>query len=402
MNLPDALHDTAARVEDYLQRFLFDPRGIPYAGIDSHTGKPFDADYLKPIKVPRRAQFDPVSWWTYEDSAMALGFLLDARLLEHQITGNLAALQHAHQHWYTIRKIYAASQVMGAGSFLRPYGGFDGMLRFAEPLGTDQAGPLFMGMHRYLDYADAATQPEVRRIMLDTLRWYEQQNFSYFYYRFMIHEWQPPLDHGAAYYLPAIAWAARHDDDKRWQQHLDDRLAQMRHRPLSKVMNWGGELALLRSLLGDRFESWCPAGRLDPFADECSNALAAFNEPGTSQRLHPQSAEPGFVPVVQDDPEPGTGMGYAYYLTVHQGRRRPTQEAGRLCALACQWNRTDLWGVAVASLACRQRVPQDFTAFMSEDHDALPETVQHYARSVGIIMMRWLRDYWMLRATDTP
>ena len=51
-------------------------------------------------------------------------------------------------------------------------------------------------------------------------------------------------------------------------------------------------------------------------------------------------------------------------------------------------------------MSCRRRVPQDFTSFLSEDYGDLPETVHLYARSVGVGMVQWLRNYWLLRSIE--
>lgn len=63
---------TAATVEAYIEANLFDPVGLMYSGIDSHTNRPFERDFITLRKVPRRAAFDPWSYWTYEDSVMSI------------------------------------------------------------------------------------------------------------------------------------------------------------------------------------------------------------------------------------------------------------------------------------------------------------------------------------------
>ncbi|MCK5118919.1 MAG: hypothetical protein KAQ78_05020, partial [Candidatus Latescibacteria bacterium] len=220
--------DTAAAVEEYVERHLFDPHGIMYSGIDSHTDAPFDRDFITPQKVPRRAAFDPWSFWTYEDSVMSMGSYLDGLVLKYEVTGDSECLSRAERIWKVISEIYSCSQVHGIGSFLRPYGGFEQMHRFIEPLGTDQASPLFSGLYRYLAHADARDATDIRRVMLKTLEWYEQQNFQYFYYKSFIHRYTPgdPLaNHPNSYYLPAIAWAAdTFPNDEQWRRHLDERL----------------------------------------------------------------------------------------------------------------------------------------------------------------------------------
>ncbi len=76
---------------------------------------------------------------------MSMGLYLDALVLQYEITGEAACLERAQRIWTMIERVFAASQVYGPGSFLRPYGGFLNMGKFMEPLGTDQAGPAFLG-----------------------------------------------------------------------------------------------------------------------------------------------------------------------------------------------------------------------------------------------------------------
>jgi hypothetical protein len=45
-------------------------------------------------------------------------------------------------------------------------------------------------------------------------------------------------------------------------------------------------------------------------------------------------------------------------------------------------------------------VPQDFTDFLLEDHEALPREVRHYATSVGAIAIEWYRNYWILKGLE--
>jgi len=51
-------------------------------------------------------------------------------------------------------------------------------------------------------------------------------------------------------------------------------------------------------------------------------------------------------------------------------------------------------------LALWRHVPTDFTAFLAEDYDRLPDTVHLYARSVGVGLVHWWRNYWLLRSID--
>ena len=101
--------------------------------------------------MPRRADIDPWAWWTYENSIENTGMYFDALVRKYEVTGDAACLQRCAELWLTVRDIYYASQVYGIGSFLRPYGGFEKMGQFAEPLGTDQAAPLFHGLYAVLE-----------------------------------------------------------------------------------------------------------------------------------------------------------------------------------------------------------------------------------------------------------
>lgn len=402
--------DTAAAVEEYVKRHLFDPHGIMYSGIDSHTDAPFDRDFITPQKVPRRAAFDPWSFWTYEDSVMSMGSYLDGLVLKYEVTGDSECLTRADRIWKVICEIYSCSQVHGIGSFLRPYGGFEQMHRFIEPLGTDQASPLFCGLYRYLAHADARDATDIRRVMLKTLEWYEQQGFQYFYYKSFIHRYTPgdPLaNHPNSYYLPAIAWAAdTFPNDEQWRRHLDERLGYFvsgqypvyprgSHQP---TFCWGSDFAILKRILGPRFDPIFTGERLDEAFEAVTEVLATYREPGILKRACPESADPDFRPVVDPGFDPRKGLGFAYSHTRHHGRFRPKNEINFLIALAAVGYRkqeTARWAAELLSL--RAAVPRDFTHFLADDYDLLPETVHLYARSVGIIMVVWWRNYWFLR-----
>ena len=165
MREAQAFAETAADAERYIEAHLFDPAGLIYSGIDAHTDAPFAEAFITPRKVPRRAAGDPWSYWSYEDSVMSMGLYLDGLVLKYQVTGDTECLLTAQRVWAMIYNVYACSQVHGIGSFLRPYGGFETMHRFLEPLGTDQASPLFSGLYRYLPHAAPAEAETMRRVM---------------------------------------------------------------------------------------------------------------------------------------------------------------------------------------------------------------------------------------------
>ena len=88
------------------------------------------------------------------------------------------------------------------------------------------------------------------------------------------------------------------------------------------------------------------------------------------------------------------------FITPIKVPRRADIDPYVLCALA--WLGDDAaQEQAVKVVGLRRRVPEDFTAFLSEDYDQLPATVHLYARSVGIGMVGWWRDYWLLRRMAT-
>jgi hypothetical protein len=281
---------------------------------------------------------------------------------------------------------------------------------FMEPLGTDQASPLFSGLYRYLPYAEAEVAADMRRVMLNMLAWYEQQGFKYFYYKAFIHSYAPHAlnsTHANSYYLPALAWAAQTcPEDLRWQRHLDQRLGyfvdgQYQIYPpgvYQPAFCWGSDMDVLHYLLGARFdEVFGPL--LDGAYQRLTEVLAGYAEPGTVERLCPESAEPGFQPSVAEAPDPELDpLGFAYFRTRHQGRTRPRAERHFLMALAAIGYRTEETVPRAAELlALSQAVPADFSEFLSEDYDRLPETVHLYARSVGVNLVGWWRDYWLLR-----
>jgi len=279
-----------------------------------------------------------------------------------------------------------------------------------EPLGTDQASPLFSGLYRYLDHAEPKDAVDIRRVMIQTLTWYEQQGFQYFYYKTGIHQYAPgkPNSHHAnSYYLPALAWAAAaFPEDPRWEKHLAERLGYFTSGAYElfnldgprSAWKFGSECEVLHRILGDRFHEVFTDQLLDRAYDAIGESLAKYSEPGTVMRVCPESADPNFRPYVRDDFDRNKGIGAAYHYTRHHGRRLPRHEASFLIGLAATGYRVeDTTREAAELLALRSSVPEDFTHFLSEDYEILPETVRLYARSVGAILVEWWRNYWFFR-----
>lgn len=404
MAISASTHTVAAEVEQYIEAHLFDAQGIMYSQIDAFNHCPYDRSFITSRKVPRRADIDPWAFWTYEDSVLASGLYADAMTLKYETTSDTKALEAAGVRWRVLRNIYAASQVHGIGSFMRPYGGYVQMHQFFEPLGTDQASPMFSGTYRYMKHADERTRSWWADNMLKTLRWYEQQQFSYFYYKFMIHEYTPGTalcKHPTSYYLPAVAWAAKETGDKLWADYRDARLPLIRdgEHNLAECFIWGSDLLVLRDILGDAFADTFTQDVLDAGYAHVKKQLEAYNEPGMLKRLHAASKEPGFKPYVHPSYDRSRGMGFAYFQTVHGGRTRPRHEMHVLAALAAM-DYPNAFDDAVNLLELRQRVPLDFTAFHNDDYNQLPEEVHLYARGAGVNMVGWLRDYWLLRSVE--
>lgn len=395
---------TSKKIEAYIQNHLFGPGDIMYSGIDSHTGKPFARKFITAIKVPRHAAFDPWSYWTYEDSVMSMGFYIDGLIRQYQVTQDSACLEKAHKVWRVIKNIFYCSQVYGTGCFLRPYGGYEKMGEFMEPLGTDQASPLFSGLYLYMKYADSATQSEITDILLKTLEWYEKQDFKYFYYKFMIHEWDARLQHAASFYLPAIAWAAKVTGKPKWRNYLKNKikLFEKKEFNLYRSFNWGSDLLVFAELLDGEFSKCLPQKLLDQAYETCQKEINA--ELGMIKHLYPESKKTGFKPYLMPDFDKEKGMGFAYFSCVHGGRSRPRKKLDFLCCLA-GLNYPGMLQQALKILSLRQNVPYDFTSFLHEDYEILPEEVNIYARSTGVIMVEWWRNYWLLRGlsdgTDT-
>ena len=53
---------------------------------------------------------------------------------------------------------------------------------------------------------------------------------------------------------------------------------------------------------------------------------------------------------------------------------------------------------AAQLFAPRREVPHDFTHFLSEEYEELPEEVCLYSRSIGTTVLDWWRYHWDLRS----
>lgn len=409
MKINEICDNTSEDVQKYIEQHLFDKRGIMYSGINYKTGKPFEKEFITPVKTCRRAYFDPWSYWTYEDSVMTMGLFMDGLILKYEITKDSSCLSKAEEIWKVIKQIYSSSQIHGIGSFLRPYGGFEIMHKFMEPLGTDQASPLFSALYRYQSYAESKTCEDMKRVMLNTLLWYEQQGFEYFYYKTFIHQYAPEVrhrDHANSYYLPAIAWAAKNfPEDKRWERHLNERLGYFidkqyimyqRGSYQQPAFCWGSDMDVLYKILGTRFFEVFNEEILEEAYIAVKEVINSYSEPGIVRRICPESANPDFQASIKLDTDEGLGDGYSQ--TRHHGRSRPRLEIDFLLGLASVgYKAQECIRQATGLLALRSSVPADFTQILSEDYDRLPETVHLYACSVGELMVDWWRNYWLLR-----
>lgn len=387
------LKDTATHAEGYIKDHLFDPDGLMYSYVDIRTGKPFAEEYVASFKehvrratawsVHHRADSDPVTYWSYEDTVAAAGFYIQALVLKHDVSGDESALQEAFRIWDRYRQVYYASQVHGIGCFLRPYGGFKGgfagMNQWMEPLGTDQAGPLLCGQYALWKHADGEQKNELADIMVKTLSWYEQQGFRYLWYKSLVHGWRKG-GHAGSYYLPAIAFAAKVTGDHKWRKLLQEKL------PLAQgsgaelggsgegTFKWGSDLIMLADLLGPEFEQAFPRSLLADSYEQVLKHLATFTLPGLSA--------------------PAAGG----------ARQRPT-ELGfyHLCGLAGVGHPGAAEKV-LSVLSASKKVPEDFTVFLYEDHDKLPQEryTQLQARAIGRPLVLWYRNYWIVRTAMKP
>jgi hypothetical protein len=402
----DPLAPKAAAIEQYVEDHLYDPQGILYSYINVETDRPFERSAITTQHAPVRAHFDPWSYWTYEDSLLSMGLYLDGLARKYEVTGEEACLERAQKLWQSVRKIFSCSQVYGIGNFLRPYGGFAKMGQFAEPLGTDQASPLFAGLFLYSRHADQSTRDQIADVMLKTIGWYETQGFAYFYYKSFIHAWDVGSQHAASYYLPAIAWAAKLTGDKKWRDLLTAKLALFAY-PQFQVYRWGqgsfcwgSDLPMLKELIGgDTFAKTFTSSMLESGMRNCLEDLKKYSEPDGTCYQHAEAKEPGFKPFVHPIEPPYArdwGMGFPELYTVHQGRTRPRSEVHFLCGLASLGFSEAIPHVQ-RLLAVPKRIPQDFTNLAADDLTQVPDTVLA-ARSVGVMLLEWFRNYWMLRS----
>ena len=389
------LQHIATQAEKYINDHLFDPDGLMYSYIDVQTGKPFEEDYVvqsssraelkenvgraKSWSVHDRANSDPWAYWSYEDTILIVGVYIKALVLKYELTGDSKALEQAFKIWDTYKQVYYASQVYGIGSFLRPYGGwaggFEGMSRWLEPLGTDQASHLLCGQYALWKHAEGDSRNELADIIIKTLSWYEQQDFRYLWYKSLIHTWDGAA-HAGSYYLPAIAFAAKITGQEKWQKLLQEKLVYARAaRPsdseswMASTFKWGSDLVMLADLLGPDFEKAFPQTLLDSAYQEALKYLATFTLPGMSAPR-------------------GGGA-----------RQRPTENGFYfLCGLA-GLGHPGAAEKALSVLSASKKVPEDFTVFLNEDSEKLPLAgyVQLQARAVGRPLVRWYLNYWILR-----
>jgi len=382
------LNNTVVEAESYINEHLFDPDGLMYSYIDVRTGMPFAEDYARECRhfstpseawsIHLRADADPVTYWSYEDTIATGGYFMEALILKHEVTGDGAALERAFRIWRTYRNVYYASQVHGIGSFLRPYGGFAagfaGLGRWMEPLGTDQASPLLSAQYALWKHADSCEKEEIADIAVNTLTWYERQNFRYLYYKTLIHPWDESFTpHAGSYYFPALAFAFKVTADERWMRYFNEKL------PLSTgsgyslmdTFRWGSDLVMLADLLGPEFERFFAPSLLEDSYQEALKHLAKFDQPGMSAAgiMHPR------------------------------GRCRPTELGFYfLCGLAGLHHPGAAEQVDLV-LSQSMRVPEDFTVLLIEDHENLPKQgyAQLQALAVGRPLVLWYRNYWRLR-----
>ena len=394
-----------AAIEEYVEAHLFDPSGILMSAADCRTGKPFAREFITEEKVARRAMFDPWSWWTYEDSIMCAGHYIDGLVMRYEMTGDATALEQAQRVWRVCLDISYQSQAYGGvGCFLRPYGGFDQMEKFGEPLGTDQAAPLFCGVYRLMRYMADEDRDEASRILVNMLRWYADQGYAYRYYKSHQHYWRPPGHvHASSFYLPAIAFAARETDEQRWHNDLERflkrQLTDPKYIDTDAGIAWNfkqGGLLVLRDIMGrEAFEEHFTRPVLERIHDDVKRWLAKFSEPGTVRRMYPASAEPGFEPYLRLGFSRAKGLGFPATAWVHAGRTRPRHELTVLTALA-GLGITAAGEEAARLFAMRKEVPDDFTHFFVEDYDALPPAAHLFACSVGALMLWWYRNARLL------
>ncbi len=373
------LQNTASQAEQYINGHLFDVDGLMYSYVDVRTGRPFDETYVAHFKeealqakawqANRRADSDPVTYWSYEDSVITAGHYMVALVLKYEVTGDAKALEQAFKIWERYRLCYYASQVYGEGSFLRPYGGFAGgfagMSRWMEPLGTDQASPLLRGQYALWKHAQGEQKSELTDIMVKTLSWYERQNFKYLWYKSIVHSWNDSA-HAGSYYFPAIVFAAKVTGDEKWRKLQQAKLPGA-SRDVTATFKFGGDLIMLADLLGpEEFERACPKAVLDGAYEAELKYLATFSLPGMRR---------------------AEGPGVRSVHTVQS-----------LCGLA---------GIgypgaaekALEIMATVKRVPDDFTVFLADAPEKLPEAgfVQLQAYAVGVLLVVWYRNYWILR-----
>ena len=210
-DLDEKLRRISEMLEAYLLEHFFDEDGILYAYIDVETGKPFTPEfmstqYLDIFHVP-----DPVHYWSNEDNMQYSGYLLAALYEKYMATRESQVLDQMNDIYLGIRKVYELSQKIEPNSFSRPYGGLQNMAKYRECLGTDQAQSLFWGLWLFAQVAGQRIRSQIDEMNLRTLEWYRRQNYSYLYYKMIVHgsrgDDMRDSGHSLCHYLPCLLWA---------------------------------------------------------------------------------------------------------------------------------------------------------------------------------------------------
>ena len=159
----------------------------------------------------------------------------------------------------------------------------------------------------------------------------------------------------------------------------------------------------LADILGPEFSSFISPAQLQAAYETCVDNLKHYDDPKTSRCFFMESKESRFKPYMHPMEEPyarDIGIGFPYYYTVHQGRHHPRHETHFMCSLAALGVPGAL-DKAWKLLSIRRDVPHDFTEMIIDDYEELPESVQFSARGVGLGIVEWFRNYWLLKSV-TP
>ena len=210
-DLDEKLRRISEMLEAYLLEHFFDEDGILYAYIDVETGKPFTSEFMSTQYLDMFHVPDPVHYWSNEDSMQYSGYLLAALYEKYMATRESQVLEQMNDIYLGIRKVYELSQSIEPNSFSRPYGGLQNMAKYRECLGTDQAQSLFWGLWLFAQVAGQRIRSQIDEMNLRTLEWYRRQNYSYLYYKMIVHgsrgDDMRDLGHSLCHYLPCLLWA---------------------------------------------------------------------------------------------------------------------------------------------------------------------------------------------------